>query len=261
MEQMQKNVQAVTSKLKENSERKYFLPSLQFFANGGSDNPGDDADDSSDDNTDESGDDKSGSNDDSTSNNDDGTEDSSDDSSNTDKKKDKSFTQDDVSKIAAREAKKAQEKILKELGVKNVKSAKQGLSDYKKQQDAQKTDAEKAIERAKTLEDENSANSKTLKTLETKVSAMKADVDPKSVDDVVVLANNLVDDDTDIDAAIEKVIEKYPQFKRASNNADDADDTDSKKKKKKPKFTNGDHTADNTETDKEKWQTAFKWGN
>ena len=48
------------------------------------------------------------------------------------------FTQKDVNNLVAKETKKAVEKLLKELGVEDVKSAKEGLSKFKEIQEAQK---------------------------------------------------------------------------------------------------------------------------
>lgn len=55
----------------------------------------------------------------------------------------KTFTQEEVNGLAAKEAKKAQEKIFKSLGFEDVKSAKDGLEQLKEWQDSQKTEAEK----------------------------------------------------------------------------------------------------------------------
>ena len=49
--------------------------------------------------------------------------------------------------------------------------------------------------------------------LETKMLAYEAGVTKDSVDDVVALAKAYINDDTDMEDAIEKVLKKYPQFK------------------------------------------------
>lgn len=172
-----------------------------------------------------------------------------------DSKHTKTFTQDDVNNLVAREAKKATEKLLKQLGVTDFKTAKEGLDKFKEIQDSQKTDAQKAVEKAKQLEDTNLDLTKQVSTLNAQLAALKADVNPDSLNDVIVLANNLVNDDTDIDAAIKQVLTKYPNFKRTSTNADSGEGS------KKPKFSKGDHDnngANVTETDK--WINAFKFG-
>ena len=49
--------------------------------------------------------------------------------------------------------------------------------------------------------------------LETKMLAYEAGVTKECVDDVVALAKAYINDDTDMEDAIEKVLKKYPQFK------------------------------------------------
>lgn len=166
------------------------------------------------------------------------------------KKKSKDFTQDDVSAIAAREARKAEEKLLKKLGVKDFKSAKDGLDAFTKMQNDQKTDAQKLADRATQLEADYNAATGQVKTLSAQLAAFKAGVKADSLDDVIVLADKLVTDDVTIDDAIGQVLKKYPQFKN-----------EVVKETKKPKFTDGDHkTGDDKPSDKDKWSQAFKWG-
>lgn len=145
----------------------------------------------------------------------------------TDKPEDKSengktFTQEDVNSIAAKEAKKAQEKLFKELGIEDFDNAKEGLQKFKEWQDSQKTEAEKQQEALQSLQGEKEVLTKTVSQLEAQISAMKAGVSGDSVEDVIALAERLVTEDTTIDKAIEQVIEKYPQF---VVQADEGDDT------------------------------------
>lgn len=170
------------------------------------------------------------------------------------KSKSKTFTQDDVNAIAAKEAKKAQEKLLKQLGVKDVKSAKDGLDQFKKHMDSQKSDADKALEKAQLLEATNTELLTKAQTLEAQNAALKADVNPDSLDDVIVLAKNLVTEDVTIDDAIKTVLEKYPNFKREAKPADEGDS------KKKPKFSNGDHKQGDKTTENDAWMNAFNFG-
>lgn len=124
----------------------------------------------------------------------------------------KTFTQDDVNSIAAREAKKAQEKLFKELGIEDFDNAKEGMKKFQEWQEAQKTDAEKQAEKLQNLEKDSLEKDKTIKTLEARLSARNAGVVADSVEDVVALAERLVSEETSIDDAIKQVIEKYPHF-------------------------------------------------
>ena len=58
----------------------------------------------------------------------------------------KTFTQDEVTGLVAKESRKAQEKIFKNLGFDDVKSAKEGLQQLKEWKDSQKSEAEKQSE-------------------------------------------------------------------------------------------------------------------
>lgn len=61
--------------------------------------------------------------------------------------------------------------------------------------------------------------------LEMKVACYEAGVDKDAVDDVAALARSYMaaDEDLDLEDAIEKVVKKYPQFKKATD-PEDADD-------------------------------------
>jgi len=140
----------------------------------------------------------------------------------------KLFTQEDVNRIAAREAKEAQEKLLKQLGIEDFESAKEGLQKFREWQESQKTEAEKQAEQLQKLQEQSQSLAAENEQLKAKLAAVQAGVDPNSIDDVVVLAKNYLSDDVDLNAAIGKVLEKYPHFAAAQP-------------EKKPKFTVGDH--------------------
>lgn len=166
----------------------------------------------------------------------------------------KVFTQQDVNNIAAREAKKAQEKFLKALGVKDIKDAKSALQEYQRQQDEQMTDYERAQKELKTLSEQNQALEQTIGDYEAKFAALTNEVKPESVDDVVVLAKALVNDETTIDEAVKEVVEKYPHFKREAQQQEG-------EPKKKPKFSNGEHGGNAKPSEKDAWINAFNWTN
>ncbi len=164
----------------------------------------------------------------------------------------KTFSQEDVNGLVAKEAKKAQEKLLKQLGIDDFKNAKEGLQKFKEWQDSQKTEAEKQAERLKELETNYTSTAEENASLRAQISAMKAGVKSESVEDVVVLAKTLVNDEVDMDTAIKQVIEKYPQF------AQEAVTTDPEPPK--PTFTQGQHQTQ-PQTDAEKWASAFNFFN
>lgn len=139
------------------------------------------------------------------------------------------FTQDDVSKISAKEAKKAQEKLLKQLGIEDFDNAKEGMKKFREWQDSQKTEAEKKEEALNNLEKEKGTLSKENNSLKAQLSAVRAGVKDESIEDVVALAERQVNEDTSMEEAIKQVVEKYPSFK----NSDDGEG--------KPSFTTGQH--------------------
>lgn len=143
----------------------------------------------------------------------------------------RTFSQEDVNNIVAREVKKAQEKLFRELGIEDFNSAKEGLQKFREWQESQKTEAEKQAERLKELETNYQHVSSENETLKAQLSALKAGVNPDSVQDVVILAKAMVNDDVDMDQAIQKVLEKYPHFKAQQE----------PQQEQKPTFTTGDH--------------------
>ena len=126
----------------------------------------------------------------------------------------KTFTQEEVTGLVAKEAKKAQEKIFKDLGFENFKSAKEGLQQLKEWKDSQKSEAEKQSEALAAKEKELELALSDKKNLEAKLSALTLGVNAESVDDVITLSARLVSDEVSIEDAIGQVLQKYPQFGR-----------------------------------------------
>ncbi|GEN30240.1 putative RNase H-like nuclease (RuvC/YqgF family) [Cerasibacillus quisquiliarum] len=146
----------------------------------------------------------------------------------------KTFRQEDVNNIVAREAKKAQEKLLKQLGIEDFENAKEGFQKFKEWQDQQKTEQEKQAEQLEQLQDNLNQTTTENETLKAQLSALKQGVIADSVEDVVALAKNYVSDDVDMEAAIKQVIEKYPHFAQKQEEQDEP----------KPQFTTGQHQSD-----------------
>jgi hypothetical protein len=153
----------------------------------------------------------------------------------------KTFTQEDINNIAAKEAKKAQEKLLKQLGIDDFNSAKEGLEKFKEWQESQKTEAQKQKEQLESLSNEKESLASENENLKAQLSALKHGVKADSVEDVVALAERLVSDDVTIDDAIKQVVEKYPQFSAEEPQQGEGS---------KPTFTTGQHqTSGNPNND------------
>ena len=170
------------------NSRYYFSKlDLQLFADDGGDDAGDDAGD---------GDDQ---------------DDDDDDGSDEGGEGERKYTQADMDKAVARTI--AKERAKAERAAK--RKEKQSSSGNKDKDDGESEDA-----RAR-KEAEGKASR-----LEVKVACFEAGVDKDSVDDVAALAHSYMDADEDLDLedAIEKVVKKYPQFKKDAAASDDDDD-------------------------------------
>lgn len=93
------------------------------------------------------------------------------------------------------------------------KPSKEEIEAFNSWKESQKTQAEKQQEAIKNYETKiTEANSK-YQDLESKYFAIEKGVKKDSLPDVLVLAKSLVNEETPIDKAIDKVLEKYPNFK------------------------------------------------
>ncbi|MBF0709732.1 MULTISPECIES: hypothetical protein [unclassified Gemella] len=124
----------------------------------------------------------------------------------------KTFTQEQVNGFVAKEVKSAQEKFLRDLGIEDFESAKQGLEQFKAYQESQKSEAEKQSELLNNTTKELEQERTRTKYLEASLSALKQGVNTDSVEDVIALAERLVTDEKDISLAISEVLAKYPHF-------------------------------------------------
>lgn len=162
---------------------------LQFFAEDGEDNPGE--------NSGDKGNSKGGSNDGGT-----GT------------KSGKTFTQEDVNALLKKEKESAKKALLKELGVEDAKSAKDGLTKYKEILDKDKTDAQKAQETADAETKARQEAEKRALLAEAKVEVLSAGCKPEYLSDVITLAMTKVADDKDLATVVKEMKEdtKYSAF-------------------------------------------------
>ena len=167
--------------------------------------------------------------------------------------KDNLFTQEDVNNLIARETKKVQEKIIKQLGVEDFDTAKEGMEKFREWQESQKTEQERQQEQFNTLKQNYESVTAEKEKLVAQVSAMKAGVSAESVEDVVVLANALVSDEVTIDEAIKQVTTKYPHFLVQQQE----EDQQQQGGREKPKFSSGQHQKA-PESEMDKWLNAFK---
>lgn len=119
----------------------------------------------------------------------------------------KTFTQADIDKTVEKRLARERRKWERE------KNKKDGNSEDKAGDDKDKGVDKDILAKAEKAE-----------ILETKLLCYEQGVDKDSVDDVVALAKAYVNDDADIEDAIEKVLKKYPQFKASAKNEDEETD-------------------------------------
>lgn len=157
---------------------------LQFFAEkGGDDNQG------GEDSKDEGGSDKEG----------------------TGGQSGKTFTQEDVNRLLKAEKESAKKALLKELGVEDAKSAKEGLAKYREILDKDKTDAQRAQESLGTETKAREAAEARAALAEAKVEVLSAGCKADYLDDVITLALGRVTDDKNLQAVVGEM-KKDPKY-------------------------------------------------
>lgn len=121
----------------------------------------------------------------------------------TNPKEEKTFTQEEVNKMI-------KDRVARE---KKGQLSKEELKAYQDWKESQKTEAQKQSEALTNAEKAKQDAEERANTLEAKVTCLSKGVLADSVDDVVILAKVMVNDDVTMDQAVDKVLEKYPSFK------------------------------------------------
>lgn len=126
----------------------------------------------------------------------------------------KTFTQSDVNAMLKREKEAAKKALLKELGMEDVKTAKEGLAKYKEILEKDKTDGQKATEALANSEKARKEAEAKVSLAEAKVEILSAGCNPDYLADVIILAMARVTDDKDIKTVVEdmKKDSKYASF-------------------------------------------------
>ena len=173
-----------------NMKKRFWAMNLQLFAGDGDD--GGDGSDGDDDDPDAE----------------------SDNDDQEDDQDEKKFTQKDVDdavkKRLAREKRRWQREQQKKASGSGT-DGREGAGDDGEEKDNEKLKA---------------AESRAIKA-ETRAACFEAGVDKDAIDDVTALAHAYMeaDEDLDLEDAIEKVVKKYPHFKKGADSSGDADDT------------------------------------
>lgn len=131
----------------------------------------------------------------------------------------KTFTQEEVNALMAREKAQGKKAILKELGVEDVASAKKNLADYKALQDAQKTELEKAQDLAQQVAQDKLALEQQLLDRDYKMSLLMSGCQATKLEDAYLLAKARTSDTVPFDKAVEQVKQQYPEFFGENSNS------------------------------------------
>ena len=89
---------------------------------------------------------------------------------------------------------------------------KEELKAYHEWKDSQKTAEQKAADDIAAANSAKEAAEREKQALEIKVACLSKGVLPEAAEDVIALAARLTDDNTSIEKAVDKVLEKYPAF-------------------------------------------------
>ena len=124
----------------------------------------------------------------------------------------KTFTQEDLNRIAAQEKRQGQNSILKALGFETEEAAKAYLDAKRKEDDDKKDDLQKAKDAEAAANTAKSAAEAKAALLEKKFKVVASGVSADKVDDIVTLANAKAVDGKSFDDAVEDLKKTYPEL-------------------------------------------------
>ena len=123
-----------------------------------------------------------------------------------------SFSQADLNRVGAQEKANGKRAMLKELGFENEDAAKSAMAQFKAWQDSQKTEEQKTAEKLKNAAQAQSVAEQRAEAAERKLEILKANGNPKFIDDIMVLVSARINDKTDFNEALKSVQTAYPSF-------------------------------------------------
>ena len=125
--------------------------------------------------------------------------------------------QADLNNLIKKESAKAQEKLLKKLGVDDIESVDKSLKQLKELQDSQKSESEKLADELKARETKLSEMEKSLELANVKNAALSKGVKGDRLDKFIKLV--FAYDDETTDEKIESALKDFPEFIGQSNTA------------------------------------------
>lgn len=124
----------------------------------------------------------------------------------------KTFTQEDINRIAAKEKAEGRRALLKELGIEDTEDSRNAIKNYLAQQESQKSDLQKANERASKAEKAKVDAEANALAIQRKYDALAVGAKADTIDDLMALVSIKVNDKTDFKSALEQVKKAYPVF-------------------------------------------------
>lgn len=124
----------------------------------------------------------------------------------------KTFTQEDLNRIAAQEKRQGASSILKALGFENEAAAKDFVKKYRQQEEDKKDDLTKAQEKLSAEVASRELAEKKADLLEKRFKVMAQGVSADKAEDIVILANAKVTEEKDFDTALEELKTAYPSI-------------------------------------------------
>lgn len=123
------------------------------------------------------------------------------------KKKNRTFSQNDVKRISAREKRQGKKSVLSELGVDSVEDAKKIIDTFKKLMDVTQTDEQKYKNVSSKSKERIASAERRAQIAEARLTAVEMGVKPKFAKDIVAIAMAKVDDIDEIEDVIEEMSE------------------------------------------------------
>lgn len=117
----------------------------------------------------------------------------------------KTYTQEEVNALLAKEKRQGKNSVLNALGIKTVEEAKNALNAAKAAADANKTEEQLAADALNAAKKAQTDAENDLLAAKRTISVMKAGFNPQYVDDVVAIASKKVTDDKSFETVIEEM--------------------------------------------------------
>lgn len=125
---------------------------------------------------------------------------------------DKTFTQDQVNDMTAKAEGKALAKVLKDLGIDDVKTGKEALAKWRELQDGQKTEVQRLTDQLNGFGEKEKGYTSTITELSTKIAAYELGIPADKIDHAVKLAINGGYEGETMNEKLAAVLKDYPMF-------------------------------------------------